>query len=42
MTVEVGDRAPDAVVLDGAGGKVPLSSRWSERPAVLVFLRHFG
>ena len=29
-------------VLDVEGAAVPLSSFWAERPAVLVFLRHFG
>lgn len=29
-------------VFDLDGEKVPLSSLWVERPAVLAFLRHFG
>lgn len=40
--VEVGDRAPDPVVLDTRGEDVRLSSAWAERTAVLAFLRHFG
>jgi hypothetical protein len=40
--VEVGDPAPDPVVLDAGGGEVRLSATWASRPAVLVFLRHFG
>lgn len=29
-------------VLDARGEPVALASLWSERPAVLVFVRHFG
>ena len=39
---QVGDPAPDAILLAGEGGRVQLSSFWKERPAVLVFLRYFG
>jgi peroxiredoxin len=39
---EVGDRAPDALLVDLDRRDVRLSSLWSERPAVLVFLRYFG
>jgi hypothetical protein len=38
----VGDPAPDAVVLDGAGDRANLSTLWRDRPALLVFLRHYG
>jgi hypothetical protein len=31
-----------AVVFDASGAHVPISKFWSERTAVLVFLRHFG
>jgi hypothetical protein len=31
-----------AVVSDANGGKVALADLWRDRPAVLVFLRHFG
>lgn len=40
--VRVGDSAPDLDVLDVNGRKIPLSSFWADRPAVLVLLRHFG
>ena len=40
--VEVGRRAPDAL-LQGAGDReVRLSELWKRAPTVLVFLRHFG
>jgi len=39
---QAGDPAPDATLLDSEGQPVRLSSFWSERPAVLVFLRYFG
>jgi peroxiredoxin len=39
---EVGDAAPDAILADLDGREVRLSSLWSERPVVLVFLRYFG
>jgi hypothetical protein len=45
----VGARMPPQVddlatmsVLDAAGAPVVLGSLWAERPAVLVFVRHFG
>jgi peroxiredoxin len=31
-----------AVVYDSTGAHVPISKFWSERTAILVFLRHFG
>jgi len=40
--VQVGDPAPDPVVVDQSDREVPLSSHWRDRPAVLAFLRHFG
>lgn len=39
------DRADDLApmkVLDAAGNSVEVGSLWRERPAVLVFMRHFG
>jgi peroxiredoxin len=39
---EVGDRAPDAKLLDSSGGEVQLSTLWKEQPVVLVLLRYFG
>ncbi|HEY7413514.1 MAG TPA: hypothetical protein VII13_22440 [Vicinamibacteria bacterium] len=38
----VPEEAAAAVVRDLAGEEHPLRALWSERPAVLVFLRHFG
>jgi peroxiredoxin len=37
-----GDRAPDILVHDAAGGNLQLSDLWRERVLVLVFLRHLG
>ena len=42
MTVDVGDPAPDPIVLDQGGGEIHLARAWAERPAVQAFLRHFG
>lgn len=39
---EVGDEAPDAILADLSAREVRLSSLWTERPVVLVFLRYFG
>lgn len=39
---EVGDLAPDALLIDLERRDVLLSRLWSERPAVVVFLRYFG
>jgi peroxiredoxin len=36
-----GDRFPD-LTLDSHEGPVRLSERWSERPLVVAFMRHFG
>jgi peroxiredoxin len=36
-----GDRFPD-LTLDSLEGPVRLSERWSERPLVVAFMRHFG
>jgi hypothetical protein len=32
----------EAKVLDETGAERVLGAQWAERPAVLVFLRHFG
>jgi hypothetical protein len=32
----------DVVLQDASGHDVRLGSLWEERPAVLVFLRHYG
>jgi peroxiredoxin len=42
LPVQVGDRAPDGLVLDGDSREVTLSSQWAERPCVLLFWRHWG
>ncbi len=34
--------APDLVFRDAQRGPVRLSEYWQARPAVLIFLRHFG
>jgi hypothetical protein len=40
------ERIPDALanatVLDASGTPQRLASLWAQRPAVLVFVRHFG
>jgi hypothetical protein len=40
--VHVPSEAASAKVLDLAGQPHALAELWSQRPAVLVFLRHFG
>ncbi len=32
----------DITILETSGNAVPIATLWSERPALLVFLRHFG
>lgn len=39
---DVGDPAPDALLVDLEHRDVRLSRLWNERPAVVVFLRYFG
>jgi peroxiredoxin len=39
---EVGDPAPDAILIDLERREVRLSSFWAETPAIVVFLRYFG
>jgi hypothetical protein len=39
---EVGDAAPAAHVMDRRGRRVALCTYWRDRPAVAVFLRHYG
>jgi hypothetical protein len=36
------DELADLVLQDSNGADVRLGSLWEERPAVLVFLRHYG
>lgn len=42
LPVQVGDPAPDATLPDHDGKPVRLSDRWSQRPLLLLFWRHFG
>lgn len=39
---DVGDPAPDALLVDLEHREIRLSRLWNERPAVVVFLRYFG
>jgi hypothetical protein len=39
---ERADDLADIVLEDADGGEVRLGELWAERPAVLVFLRHYG
>ena len=40
--IEVGSAMPDLQLLGPGENEVALSSVWSARPTLLVFLRHFG
>ncbi|MEA2460704.1 MAG: hypothetical protein QOH90_881, partial [Actinomycetota bacterium] len=40
--VQAGNAAPHAVIPDAAGKPMPLSELWAERPALILFWRHFG
>ena len=40
--MERADELARLTVLDEQGGPVVLGSLWRDRPAVLVFVRHFG
>lgn len=42
VPVQIDDPAPDLEVDDSSGKPVPLSSFWTDRPALLLFWRHFG
>lgn len=42
LVARVADEAAAAVIRDLGGGEHRLDELWAERPAVLVFLRHFG
>ena len=39
---QAGDAAPDLELLDSAGTRRHLSDSWADRPALVLFLRHFG
>src|SRR5262245_16265907 len=41
-TLKVGDKAPNATVLDAQGTPVELEDTWRDGPVLLTFLRHFG
>jgi peroxiredoxin len=41
-TVDAGEPAPDAELVDGGGRSVRLSTAWADRPAAIVFIRYFG
>lgn len=40
--LSTGEAAPDYVLLDETGTQVALSQMWASRPALILFLRHFG
>lgn len=42
MRIELGDLAPDVELANHLGEQVRLADLWSERPLLLVFLRHLG
>lgn len=42
MPLQAGDPAPDLELRDESGLPVRMSSTWAERPAVLLFWRHWG
>ncbi len=39
---QVGDQAPDLKLEDSSGHEVSLSDLWAERPALILFWRHYG
>lgn len=39
---QVGDPAPDVALADTTGGQRRLSEFWKAKPALVLFLRHFG
>lgn len=41
-TVEVGEPAPDFVYDTEQGEKKHLADLWADRPALILWLRHFG
>jgi peroxiredoxin len=42
VPLQVGDQAPDFEVLDSTGRPRSLSEFWRDRPALVMFWRHFG
>lgn len=41
-TLQVGDKAPDSIVVDAHGQDIHLNELWQDGSTLLVFLRHFG
>jgi len=39
---QAAQRLRDVEVLDTTGQPLPLGSLWTDRPVVLVFVRHYG
>ena len=42
IPLQVGDKAPDSELPDSDGQVVKLSSYWQDRPALILFWRHYG
>ena len=42
VPIQAGDNAPNVRVLDYSGETVNLSDSWKDRPALLIFWRHYG
>lgn len=42
MSDSLSSRLSPIVLPDSSGNRVQLGSLWSDRPAVIVFLRHYG
>ena len=42
IPLQVGDRAPDIEVQDSTGATVHLRDFWNNKPALLLFWRHYG
>ena len=40
--MKIDPRLPEVVMKDAEGRSVRLGSLWTERPAALLFVRHFG
>ena len=40
--LQVGDNAKNYTLLDSLGNSVNLSDFWKDRPALIIFLRHYG
>jgi hypothetical protein len=42
MAADLAARLSPLTVLDESGARLALGNFWAHRPAVLVFVRHFG